>query len=426
MGKRAYGSNSSLLFGWESAYGVPDYTTAYKMPFTANNLGSEQGLIESPILGFGRDPADPFMDVINVDGDLGVPVDPRYLGFWLTALYGKPTTTPQAAIGRITFNTLPVAGNTITINGTVFTFHESASAGTNIEIKGTPALTVAEIVTVLNGSADTDVDDATYAQVEGQAILTITHDTTGPAGNAFTLAASHAAVSAATLQGGCYAHEFKSGASDIPSFWAEGGMPEVPAFFEHRGVKLNSMALNFARSGPAIATLNAIAQSEAPFNVTRDPDPEELDLDVISQFKGALRSGGEFVGNVTTAGITYTNNLERIETLRDDGFIDGADPTVAALTGSFDMRFADTDFIDYASTGTPLDLEFSYRLTPGLSLAIAAHRVRIPKPKIGVSGPGGIPASFNFQSARDPSEGVMVTTTLCNDMDGSDYVPPEE
>jgi hypothetical protein len=46
-------------------------------------------------------------------------------------------------------------------------------------------------------------------------------------------------------------------------------MPKVPAFFRHAGVKLNSIALEFTRSGPAAATINAIAQGETRFGTTR-------------------------------------------------------------------------------------------------------------------------------------------------------------
>jgi hypothetical protein len=37
---------------------------------------------------------------------------------------------------------------------------------------------------------------------------------------------------------------------------------------------------------------------------------------------------------------TYSNNLEKIETIRDDGLIEGADPTIAALTGRIDVLAA--------------------------------------------------------------------------------------
>jgi hypothetical protein len=60
--------------------------------------------------------------------------------------------------------------------------------------------------------------------------------------------------------------------------------------------------------------------------------------------------------------VTYSNILEKIETIRDDGLIEGADPTIASLTGRIDVRFADTTLIDIAADGTPLDVEFAYTL----------------------------------------------------------------
>jgi hypothetical protein len=58
--------------------------TTSACPFDRCNLGSERGLIDDPVLGQGRDPLAPLQDVINDEGDIVVPVDPRYLGLWLT------------------------------------------------------------------------------------------------------------------------------------------------------------------------------------------------------------------------------------------------------------------------------------------------------------------------------------------------------
>ena len=84
--------------------------------------------------------------------------------------------------------------------------------------------------------------------------------------------------------------------------------------------------------------------------------------------------------------MTYSNNLEKIETIRDDGLIEGADPTIAALTGRIDVRFADTTLIDLAADGTPVDLEFAYTLSAQSKLVLTAHEVYLPKPKLASRG----------------------------------------
>ncbi len=109
---RAYGSNASLLLKRETTYGEQPSGNYYQMPFNSSDLSSEQGLIEDAVLGYGRDPLQPLRDVINDEGDISVPVDPRYLGFWLTGLFGDPTSGDVAATGYIDFTTQPTANDT--------------------------------------------------------------------------------------------------------------------------------------------------------------------------------------------------------------------------------------------------------------------------------------------------------------------------
>ena len=97
------------------------------------------------------------------------------------------------------------------------------------------------------------------------------------------------------------------------------------------------------------------------------------------------------------------------------------DPTVAALTGRIDVRFADTTLIDLATDGTPVDLAFGYTLSASAKVMFAAHEVYLPKPKLAVEGPGGVQASFDFQGAKTETAGQMLTVTLTNDLDGTDY-----
>jgi hypothetical protein len=89
---RACGSSAHLLMKRETTYGQAATGDYLRMPFNHCDLGSEQGLIDDPVLGQGRDPLAPLQDVIDDEGDIVVPVDPRCLGLWLTGLLGDPAT----------------------------------------------------------------------------------------------------------------------------------------------------------------------------------------------------------------------------------------------------------------------------------------------------------------------------------------------
>ena len=307
---RAYGANAQLLGKFEAIYGTPPVGNFIKFPFVSSALGSEQGLIASDLLGQGRDPAQPMRDVINVEGDVVVPVDLRNFGHWLKGLFGAPTSSGA-----------------------------------------------------------------------------------GP-----------------------YVHTYHSGVMSLPSLSLEIGMPEAAAFFMNMGVRVNSMQLTFARSGGANATLNCIAQGESRVAASAGGTPTEEQITRFNQFQGSVKKDGTQLGNVTGAQLTYTNNLEKIETIRSDGKIDGADPTIAALTGTIDVRFADTTLIDAATNNTPVALEFGYVIDASRSLLFTAHQVYLPKPKLAISGPGGVQASFNWQAAKSDA-GQMLTVTLTNDVE---------
>jgi len=288
------------------------------MPFTQSSLGSEQNLIDDPVLGQGRDPLAPLRDVIMVEGDITIPIDPVYLGIWLTGLFGDPISSD-------------------------------------------------------NGD-------------------------------------------------GTYDHEFRSGSLALPSYAIEVGMPEVPAFYMEAGCKVGSIGFDFQTSGAAQASINLIAQGETRNNSSQGGTPVDLPFTRISQFQGFIRQAGVPVANLTSGSLTYTNNLEKIQTIRSDGKIDGADATIAGLSGNINVRYSDNTLIDLASSGTPVDLEFGYEVSPSKKLLITAHEVHLPKPKLGIDGPGGVEAGYDFAGAKNDTAGRMLTVTLTNEDDGAIYL----
>ncbi len=313
---RAYGWNASLLIAEETEYGVMPESGYTKIPFISSSLDSEQSLVASNVLGLGRDPTTPFQDVINVSGDMVVPIDVHSLGIWLKAIFGTPTSKP------------------------------------------------------------------------------IVNEEESPTGN--------------------YEHTFESGKVSLPSYSLEIGLPQVPEYIRFMGVKADNIAFNFQRSGEAQATISLLAQGEDASETSIFAGAEAKKYVRFSQFQGFIKSAGAFLANVTAASLTYSNNLEKIETIRNDGKVEAIDVGVANLSGSISVRYGDNDLMNKARAGIPVDLEFGYELSETQKITIICHEVYLPKPKRSISGPGGIECSYDFQGAKEQTLGKMMTVILIN------------
>jgi hypothetical protein len=308
---RAQGARAQMALGFETVYGTPPVSGFTKMPFASTSLGSEQPLLNSELLGYGRDPLAPIKDAVTADGDVMVPIDAEAFGFWLKAAFGDATTSGI-----------------------------------------------------------------------------------GP-----------------------YTHEFCSGSWTLPSMSIETGMPEVPRFAMYSGCVLDQLSWQVQRSGLLTATARLVAQGETIATLSSAGTPAELALKRFGHFNGAISRNGSALGNVVSAEITYANNLDRIETIRSDGKIDGADPSIAALTGRIEVRFADSTLVTQAINGDPCEISFAYVLPSGESFTFTVHAVYLPRPRIEISGPQGVQATFDWQAAKATSPARMCTAILTNDVE---------
>lgn len=306
---RAQGARSQLAAAFETVYGTAPASGFTKLPFASITLGSNQPLLSSELLGYGRDPLAPIKDAVTTDGDVVVPIDAEAWGFWLKGAFGDPTTT-----------------------------------GTGVP----------------------------------------------------------------------YTHEFKSGSWDLPSLSIEKGLPDVPRFEMFTGCVVNSLSWQMQRSGLLTSTVNIIAQGETPATATQAGTPADITLARFGHFNGEIKRDGVALGNVISTEITYGNNLDRIETIRSDGKIDGADPSLATLSGSTVMRFADTTLLTQALDGDPCELTFGYDFGAN-TFSLVAHAVYLPRPRVEVSGPQGVQVTFEWQAALDATAGQMCTATLVNE-----------
>ena len=70
---RAQGARAQMALAFETTYGTPPVGGFTKMPFASTSLGAEQPLLNSELLGYGRDPLAPIKDAVTADGDVVVP-----------------------------------------------------------------------------------------------------------------------------------------------------------------------------------------------------------------------------------------------------------------------------------------------------------------------------------------------------------------
>lgn len=307
---RAQGARAQMALAFESTYGTAPGSGYTTLPFAEFRLSDEQPLIDSELLGYGRDPLAPIKDVISCRGNIVVPVDAQGFGYWLKGLLGAPTTT------------------------------------------GTTPKT----------------------------------------------------------------HTFASGGTSLPSASIERGNPEVPAFDMFSGVMVNSMMIRLQRSGNLQATFDVIAQGKDPDTATNAGTPGTITLTRFGHFHASIERDGSALGNIVAAELTYSNNLDVVETIRNDGKIEGCDPSVAALTGRLTARFANTTLLDQAIAGGDCELVFAWEIDANTSLTLTAHSVFLPRPRVEVSGPGGIQIDIDWQAAKAVSPARMFTAVLVNDV----------
>jgi hypothetical protein len=305
---RAQGARAQMALAFETVYGTAPATGYRFVPFASTTLGSEQPLLASELLGYGRDPQAPLRDAFTADGDVVIPIDVENLGLWLKGAFGSPVTT-----------------------------------GTTPKV-----------------------------------------------------------------------HTFQSGGWTLPSLAIETQMPEVPRFAMYSGCVVDGLSWEMRRSGLLTATATLVAQNEVVAGATAAGAPTSLSPARFGHFNGSIQRNGTPIGNILSARIAYANNLDRIDSIRADGRIEGADPSIASLTGTLEARFDDLTLYNQAIAGTPCELIFAYSQGTNAAFSFTAHAVYLPRPRIAIEGPGGIQATFDWQGARAVSPARMCTAVLTN------------
>ena len=218
---------------------------------------------------------------------------------------------------------------------------------------------------------------------------------------------------------GPYTHVYTSG-GDLPSAALDLGHVKLttPRFELHQGVKFGGAAFDMARTGPANMTINCIAQGETNPASPADASPTSYSLTRFNRSRGTMKIGGGQIANVTGGRLSFSNNLDPVETIRADGLIEGVDEGEATGDGTITVRYGtDTTISDAVSAETPVVLQYEFTAaTGGHKITFDLPRVFLPKQKGEVRGPAGIERSYEWRAAKDSVAGHLLQVTLVNDV----------
>ena len=166
-----------------------------------------------------------------------------------------------------------------------------------------------------------------------------------------------------------------------------------------------------------LATVGLIAQAKKASSSAISKKPTVFEDRKFSRNSGGIKLNNANLAGVTAGSFQFSNGLDRVETIRSDGLIDGLDETEATCTGDVTLRFSTDKTVRNAiAAETPVRLTYKFEI-PNTAhyLEVDMPRVFLPAQKNAISGPGGIEATYSFQAAYDKTSKSMVTVTLKND-----------
>lgn len=88
------GTEVPIVIDFEDTYGEdPASPVGIQVPYINETISATRAQLEDDVLNGRRDPLKPSQGITDVQGNITVPIDKRYFGYWLKAMFGAPTTS---------------------------------------------------------------------------------------------------------------------------------------------------------------------------------------------------------------------------------------------------------------------------------------------------------------------------------------------
>ncbi len=217
---------------------------------------------------------------------------------------------------------------------------------------------------------------------------------------------------------GAFGHVFRSGMAALPSASIEIGMPDRPSYSTHYGIRANTLQIQKQRSGLSSATIGLIGKGETVPALTSNAGTLNpySSIERFPQASGSIVMDNVTVGEIMTASISYSNVMEKDETIKEDGEINDVDPGMPTCSISLTGKFADLAMANKASGKEPVRIVVTWAFSEGRTLTVLLPRVFLPRTKRPITGPAGVQQEFQAMASTSGGDGLIVVA-ISNDQE---------
>jgi hypothetical protein len=219
---------------------------------------------------------------------------------------------------------------------------------------------------------------------------------------------------------GTWTHTFKSGGDPLSASIELGHVQlQTPVYQMITGFRPGSIAFDMSRRGRAVATITGIAQAVGKSGATQDAAPTVLPELRFLNKRGTVKVNGAIDGIVTGGSFEFNHNLEAIEALRPDDYIEDVDYSRQIGRGNVAVRYTgDTALVTAMDTGVSAELDYGFIIdgAQGYHCTFNLPRVWLPQKVPPVNGPGGVAATYDWSASGAAPGEQLVQVTLKNDV----------
>ena len=283
-------------------------------------------------------------------------------------------------------------GNAKVIMGFESTFGTEASAGFTMPVNSSELHSNRNIqaaATIVGSRNPVEPFQGNLA-VEGSIVVPLDSD-------AFWYWLKAAFGAPSTSGSGPYIHEFKVPANQL-SLTLEHQYVDLTKYATFTGCKISQWSMEIGGDGELVSNFDLVGAAEEITGTPFDASPTALTIRRLNNFQATLEEGGAELANARTVSFTVNMGLDTDQYVIGGAGALGAIPEgIISVAGNVTTLFESVALLDKAIASTESSLEITVTIDANYNLVIKFPEIQYARNTPGITGPGGILVSLDFQ-----------------------------